>query len=367
MTVYQYSDKYWFDFENTLIEIQSPYVAVDIQELIDAIRTTEAELYPGIGFDKIADASGKEELGTSVYVGITLKLLNGWQVHFWVGNYIATISGGNLVGGPADDPIAYSAGVQVLLILSASSTIVSTGGSALTQEEHDQLMSLPDEDVVTDAVWDEPLTAVTHNVPTSAGRRLRSLEDAVEASVNDPSPTVSGFITTLTSAVDSFYDNQTIHFIEGDLDGSTRIIDTYTGSTKYVTFDEPWTSAPADGDDFHIHATHLHPLSEISESVWSYVTRTITSFGTLVSDIWSAGTRTLTSFGTLQTAVEDALGLIGENVRWSGMAFDSNDNLISSVITQYEDNTLAVERKKWQLTATYDTQSRLTSHELKEY
>lgn len=33
--------------------------------------------------------------------------------------------------------------------------------------------------------------------------------------------------------------------------------------------------------------------------VWAHGTRTLTSFGTLVSDIWSHGTRTLTSFGTL--------------------------------------------------------------------
>jgi hypothetical protein len=33
--------------------------------------------------------------------------------------------------------------------------------------------------------------------------------------------------------------------------------------------------------------------------VWGYSSRTLTSFGTLVSDIWSHSSRTLTSFGTL--------------------------------------------------------------------
>ena len=49
------------------------------------------------------------------------------------------------------------------------------------------------------------------------------------------------------------------------------------------------------------------------------------------------------------------------------MAFDINDNLISAVITQYTDNTLAVELNKWQLTATYDGSNRLTAYQLKEY
>lgn len=37
----------------------------------------------------------------------------------------------------------------------------------------------------------------------------------------------------------------------------------------------------------------------IAGSVWDYGTRTLTSFGSLVSDIWGAGTRTMTSIGSL--------------------------------------------------------------------
>lgn len=44
-----------------------------------------------------------------------------------------------------------------------------------------------------------------------------------------------------------------------------------------------------------------------ASDVWSHATRTLTSFGTLVSDVasavWSAGARTLTSFGTLASDV----------------------------------------------------------------
>ena len=224
---------YVFDFQNTLIEITSPQIDVDIQDLIDEIRTVEATTQ-GIAYPRIADASGKESLSAGVNVGITVELQNGWQLHFWEGAYTATVTGGNLVGGLAGDPVAYSAGVQVVLVQSAAATIVSSG-SGLSQEEHDELFA------VADRIWDEQLSE--HTTSGSAGRTL---------------------------------------------------------------------------DD-------------------------------------------------IQIGIIDALGVSGENVKWSGMAFDSNDNLISAVITQYTNDTLTVERKKWQLTATYDLNSRLTSYQMKEY
>lgn len=161
---------YSFDFDEEIIDITSPQTEVDVQELIDAIRTAEAgEL--GIQYDKIADASGKESLGEGVSVGITVELLGDWQLRFWSGSYIAKIAGGNLVGGPSGDPIAYSAGVQVLLIQSAASTIVETGGSALTETESNQLMGLPAAGEIADAVADEALSE--HTTAGSLGAAIR--------------------------------------------------------------------------------------------------------------------------------------------------------------------------------------------------
>jgi hypothetical protein len=62
--------------------------------------------------------------------------LGNWQLLFAPGNYVARVAGGNLVGGPAGDPIAYTAGVQTLLIQSAASTVVSAdGGSTVTPQQ----------------------------------------------------------------------------------------------------------------------------------------------------------------------------------------------------------------------------------------
>lgn len=131
------------DYQDELIYVTSPQTDVLVQDLVDAIRDAEYT-EEGICYPKIADASGKQSLGEGVQVGITLELLDNWQVKFWDGNYIAKVSGGNLVGGPGGDPIAYSAGVQVLLIQSAASTIIDLGSVAgLSEEQSTQLFSLP--------------------------------------------------------------------------------------------------------------------------------------------------------------------------------------------------------------------------------
>lgn len=131
------------NFQDELIYVTSPQTDVLVQDLIDIIRDREDD-EEGILYPKIADASGKEDLGEGVRVGITLNLLDDWQVKFWDGNYIAKVSGGNLVGGPAGDPVAYSPGVQVLLIQSAASTIIDLGSVAgLSEEQSDHLFSIP--------------------------------------------------------------------------------------------------------------------------------------------------------------------------------------------------------------------------------
>jgi len=121
------------NFYDELIYITNPTDTVTIQQLVDIIRAAENSII-GMNFDKIIDAAGKEDLGGGVSVGITLNLLGDWQVKFWQGNYTGVIKGGNLVGGKDGDPIAYTAGVQVVLLQSASATITGGNGGASVSE-----------------------------------------------------------------------------------------------------------------------------------------------------------------------------------------------------------------------------------------
>jgi hypothetical protein len=134
-----YVAPFTFQFGTTLIEVDSGVTDVDCSALYDAIKLAQAS-EEGIIYDRIGSGTGLNTLGPGVQTGLTVELLGNWQLKFPTGNYIARVAGGNLIGGPSDDPIAYSAGVQALLIQSANSTVVATGGSALTTQEHDLLV-----------------------------------------------------------------------------------------------------------------------------------------------------------------------------------------------------------------------------------
>lgn len=123
-----YIAPFTFDFVGQIIRVDGGTASIDIGTLYEAIKqaqaSTEGELYA-----PVAQGSGRVSLGGGVSVGLTVQLLDAWQVKFADGTYIARIAGGNLVGGPDGDPVAYSSGVQVQLTLSAASTVVSTGDS----------------------------------------------------------------------------------------------------------------------------------------------------------------------------------------------------------------------------------------------
>ncbi len=149
---------YDYDFSLKIIDIPVAITAVDVLDLIRDIRQAEAT-DTGMYHDQIASASGNEELDAGVAVGITVNLLDDWQIRFAAGAYIAKVSGGNLVGGIEGDPVAYSAEVQVLLIQSAASTTVSVStGSGLSPEQDAKITAIDNNTTgIPDDVWEKTL------------------------------------------------------------------------------------------------------------------------------------------------------------------------------------------------------------------
>lgn len=130
-----YVAPFTFDFVASKIDIDVGATNIDCILLYDAIKDAQAT-EEGIIYERIGKGSGLSVLGPGVQVGLTVELLGSWQLRFPAGNYIARVAGGNLIGGPSEDPIAYTAGVQTLLIQSAASTVVTEGGSVPTAEQN---------------------------------------------------------------------------------------------------------------------------------------------------------------------------------------------------------------------------------------
>lgn len=130
-----YAAPFTFDFAADRIDVDAGTDDVDVGDLYTAIKQAQASA-EGVIYGRIASGSGLVALGPGVQVGLTVELLGAWQLRFPAGNYIARVAGGNLVGGPGGDPIAYTAGVQTLLIQSAASTVVTAGGSVPTAAQN---------------------------------------------------------------------------------------------------------------------------------------------------------------------------------------------------------------------------------------
>lgn len=138
MTVYL--APFTFDFQASQILVDGGTVNVPCGTLWTAIKQAQMGT-EGIIYPLIASGSGLKTLSPGVQTGLTVSLLGNWQLKFPAGSYVATIGGGNLIGGLGDVPVAYSAGVQVSRILSAASTVVTSSGDTVA---------------IAAAVWNEP-------------------------------------------------------------------------------------------------------------------------------------------------------------------------------------------------------------------
>lgn len=95
-----------FDRATNGIQVNAPRTVITIQELTNLIREYEDE-WESMAFSAIIKAAGKDALGGGVFVGITLTLLDPWEIFFEArpGPDVVEcfIRGGNLVATDAVD------------------------------------------------------------------------------------------------------------------------------------------------------------------------------------------------------------------------------------------------------------------------
>ena len=174
---------------------------------------------------------------------------------------------GNTLGVAADGDISGNIDGQLASLATDSVDADALASDAVT-EIQSGLSTLTSANVST-AVWDASV-ATYSTVGGSFGKSFKNLANgviSVDGSVNDASASASSFVTNLSSAVNDYYNDKILTFTSGSLIGQSRIIHDYVASTKTVSFDEAFTSAPADGDDFVLLAIHQHTLTQIYDAV----------------------------------------------------------------------------------------------------
>ena len=127
-----------------------------------------------------------------------------------------------------------------------------------------RLFVLSDAEIVLDvgsvsAVWDRELTGATHNIPTSAGRRLRQVGGIV---MTDGTAQAGG-VNTITlaageSAIDRIYWQSYVAIVDGTGAGQGHHIITYNGTTKVAVIDDNWTVQPDDTSEYVIYGSGSH-------------------------------------------------------------------------------------------------------------
>jgi len=239
---------------------------------------------------------------------------DGWRLRPYEGDHELLIKGNLYVADVTKPFVVPTLGDYTVVVRLETSSLTQTvvSGSGVTQQDKEDIAELTwqeatrslteevdigavkgvpvtgvddfkadiDEDSLVDKVWDEPLTAVTHNVQYSAGRRLRALGEVQVGQINDPSPTTTDFITDLTQSIDGFFDDQYIYFTSGALEGIVRIIAHYDSATHNIHLVKALPQAPANGDDFEVRAEHIHSLDDITNAVWNELTSLHTTIGT---------------------------------------------------------------------------------------
>jgi hypothetical protein len=133
-------------------------------------------------------------------------------------------------------------------------------------------------DAIAAPVWDRQLIGSTHNIATSAGRRLRELSEF--GKITDGQAQAGG-ASTITldggeSSDDDIFKFMLIVITDGTGDNQIRIITAYDGTTKIATVDRPWVTPP---DATSLYVIGLYQGSILTSDVDDVVRDAILSDG----------------------------------------------------------------------------------------
>jgi hypothetical protein len=128
---------------------------------------------------------------------------------------------------------------------------VATSGLNIVGSIGKWLMDLPD------LIWDEVLTGATHNIASSAGRRLRQIASVIVIDGTSQGAGVNGnqiILANDASSTNGAYDPALIAIVSGTGAGQCRLILEYVGSTRTATVDRDWKVLPDVTSEYIVYA-----------------------------------------------------------------------------------------------------------------
>ena len=209
--------------------------AVDYQvDAFGALKPTSS----GRTLDVTANGNAGIDLGNVDNPTASLALSN---TTISVGQQVGSVSGN--VGGSVGSVIGNVGGN-----VNGSVGSLATFGFSVT-------VSTGSVNAIAGQVWDEVLTGATHNVSSSAGRRLRQIASSIVYGGTAQGPGTGNNqiqLDTGASATNGAYDPSLIAIEAGTGAGQTRLILQYVGSTRTATVDRDWRINPDSTSEFVI-------------------------------------------------------------------------------------------------------------------
>jgi hypothetical protein len=139
----------------------------------------------------------------------------------------------------------------------ATELIAAHGSGAWTTADVSALATSANVAAVPAAVWDEILTGATHNIATSAGRRVReigayAIHSGTAQAGNSHSITLAAAASPSDAAYNGIYNRNLIVLTDNTGVGQTRTIVDYDAVTKIVVVDRDWRISPDATTEYQI-------------------------------------------------------------------------------------------------------------------
>jgi hypothetical protein len=134
-------------------------------------------------------------------------------------------------------------------------------------------------------IWDDVLTGATHNIATSAGRRLRTLADTViladgtTTGGDNSGPSGAGTIT-LQNGIGTVCVGQAIR-----VRGQVRYIESYDTNTDVAVVDQAWCEVPENGDDYTIFNLRTPLVGRITTAISGTFGWVLANIQSMIEDV----------------------------------------------------------------------------------